>query len=200
MRELKQIGWTYGFYWQSFVNLIQWLKHACIQESDGQLSEHFNVHKRIWRMLRQHQIGMKRVTHHAHNTHFSEMLMNGYNLYLKEIKNMLGIDHDCIASFDETNVNFSPSATTTLDRRGSRTVAVKACKSSKRCIVMLGVTGDRKPFQPYIIFSGKYSLTGQINQWFQKMYNHARVVFQIKMSAVLNRRTSVEIRLMQKLL
>ena len=154
----------------------------------------------VWRMLRQHQIGMKRVTHHAHNTHFSEMLMNGYNLYLKEIKNMLGIDHDCIASFDETNVNFSPSATTTLDRRGSRTVAVKACKSSKRCIVMLGVTGDRKPFQPYIIFSGKYSLTGQINQWFQKMYNHARVVFQIKMSAVLNRRTSVEIRLMQKLL
>lgn len=142
-----------------------------IDISDGSLAVRAKFRKQIWRILRKNNIGIRRTTHQAQNTRFSETVIEGYNEYLKEKMQMLMIDHDSVANFDETNVYFTPSSTTTLDRRGNRTVAVSSSKSSKRCTVMLGVTGNGKPFPPYIIFNGKYGPTGQICNLFRRIYN-----------------------------
>jgi hypothetical protein len=141
-----------------------------IHNSNGSLAIHANIHKQIWRVLDKNNVATRRTTHQAQNTRYCQAMMDGYNAYLQQKMQMLMIGHDCVANFDETNVYFSPSTPTTLDRRGSRTVSVRSSKSSKRCTVMLGVTGDGKPFHPYIIFNGKYGPTGHIYQTFQHIY------------------------------
>ena len=89
---------------------------------------------------------------------------------------MLVIDHDSIASFDKTNTYFSPASATTLDRKGNKTLAVRTPGSSQRCSVMLGVTGEGKPFQPYLIFKGKYGPTGHIYRLFQRIYQEKEIM------------------------
>ena len=141
-----------------------------IHNSNGCAAVRANYRKQIWRILRRHNIGTRRTTHQAQNTRYNQAMIDGFNAYIKEKMRMLMINHDCIANFDETNVYFCPSSTTTLDRKGHKTVAVKTLSSSKRCSVMLGVTGDGNPFHPYIIFSGKYGPTGHIYNLFQRMH------------------------------
>jgi hypothetical protein len=140
-----------------------------IEESRGSLAVRSNMYKRIHRILKKHNIGKRRTTHQAQNTRMNQDMIDGFGKYIIEKMKMLLIDHDCIANFDETNVYFSPDIHTTLDRRGSKTVSVRSGTSSQRCTVMIGVSGDGQRFPPYIIFTGKYTNTGTINQTFQRI-------------------------------
>ena len=147
-----------------------------IDISNGSVAVRAKIRKQIWRILRKNNIGTRRTTHQSQNTRLDQEMMDGFNAYLKEKMQMLMIDHDSIASFDETNTYFSPSSATTLDRKGNKTVAVRTPGSSQRCSVMLGVTGEGKPFQPYLIFKGKYGPTGHIYRLFQRIYEEQEIM------------------------
>ena len=134
-----------------------------VNSSNGCLAVRANLYKQINRILGKQNIGLRRVTHQAQNTRMSEEMMLGFRNYIMEKMQMLMIDHECIANFDETNVYFSPASHTTLDRRGSRTVSVRGSgMSSHRSTVMIGVSGDGHAFPPYLIFAGGNGETGQI--------------------------------------
>ena len=141
-----------------------------IHDSNGSLAVRANIRKQVWRILHNNNVAVRRTTHQAQITRHDHAMMNGFTSYIKEKMKILMIDHDCIANFDETNLHFCPLTTTTLDRKGHRTVAVKTPMSGNRCTVMIGVTGDGHPFPPFIIFKGKHGPTGRIYNNFQRMH------------------------------
>jgi hypothetical protein len=81
--------------------------------------------------------------------------MNDFVASLNDTMRRLHIEPENVFNIDETNVDFSIDARTTLNVQGAQTVNVRAAKSSGRCTALLGcsLTGEKLP--PFVIFKGK---------------------------------------------
>eukprot|EP00977_Amphora_coffeiformis_P023692 scaffold13947_cov113-Amphora_coffeaeformis.AAC.2 len=112
----------------------EWVK---VNPDAAQLSESA-AKARIYRFMRRNDLVVRRTTHHAQN------LCKTY-----------GIEKECIANFDETDVHFAVETRSTIAYRGEKTVSVKKPDSSSRCTIILGCSADGEKFPPYIIYKGK---------------------------------------------
>jgi hypothetical protein len=74
--------------------------------------------------------------------------------YVKEQAQMLGVEDNMWVNIDETNVDYDVKSSSTLERVGSRSVALKTTGSSSRATVLLGVSKAGDKLKPYIIFKG----------------------------------------------
>jgi hypothetical protein len=93
-------------------------------------------------------------------------MMEDWVEYIKGQIRMYDVPNENIANFDETNVDFSIDATTTLDTLGSQSISVQQASSSQRATVMLGVTMAGEKLAPYVIFKGSSKGTGRVQREF----------------------------------
>jgi hypothetical protein len=127
------------------------------------------LRRRIWRVLHGNKVSIRRATHQAQNTRLCDKVIADWVVYIKQKLKITGISHECFANFDETPVFFSPDASVTLNRKGSRTVSVRKAGSSERCTAMLGVSGDGHKFPPFVIFKGSVLRSGRIGAQLRKV-------------------------------
>jgi DDE superfamily endonuclease len=118
--------------------------------------------RRLYRVLRNNQIVLRRTTHVAQSRRIEPGKMRDWIVCLNEYRMIYRIPFANIANFDETNVFWSPDAATTLNRAGARTVTVGGASSSNRVTAMIGVTASGHQFPPFLIFTGKRSQHGRI--------------------------------------
>jgi transposase-like protein len=130
------------------------------------------LRRRIWRLLRQNNVGYRRVTHQAQLTRLSEKIIDDWVAYIKAKMAMVGITDDCVVNFDETNVYFSFDTVSTLNRRGERTVSARKADSTNRCTVMIGVSATGFKLRPYIIYKGSLGRTGRIAQEMKRVQEY----------------------------
>ena len=88
---------------------------------------------------------------HSSSTKDSKVI-DDWISYIKEKMIMLGITHDNICNFDETNIYFSFISKNTVNIKGTRTIYVARAPTSSRCTVMLGVSVTNYKFPSYIIY------------------------------------------------
>jgi hypothetical protein len=69
---------------------------------------------------------------------------------------MLRFPASAVVNIDETNIDFDMPASTTLERRGVRSVSVRI-GSTQRATVLLGVVMDGSKLPPFIVFKGQRS-------------------------------------------
>jgi hypothetical protein len=93
----------------------------------------------------------------AQNTRHCETVINDFVSFVNEHIQTMKVPPNAVVNIDETNVDYDMSPTSTLNRRGGRTVSVLGTGSSGRATVLLGVslTGEKLP--PFIVFAGKRS-------------------------------------------
>ena len=115
------------------------------------------LRKRIERFAVRLDLVHRRRTHVAQNTRHSEEIINDFVLCVKEHISMLGLPPSAVVNIDETNIDFDMPSTTTLERRGARTVSVRGTGSSQRATVLLGVAMDGSKLPPFIVWKGKRS-------------------------------------------
>jgi DDE superfamily endonuclease len=120
------------------------------------------LRKRLWRVFKRNEVTLRKITHQAQLSRNCAVLIADWGEYIRYKMNVLGIEHNNLCNFDETNVFFSPDSKKTLSRRGLRSIIVTQSESSQRCTVMIGVSGSGHKFPPYLIFKGKS--TGRIVQ------------------------------------
>ena len=144
------------------VNVRKLYLFACSIDESYKDMNSTNVKRRIWQMLRRHKIVLRRTTHQAQNTRNCAIVINDWVSYIKGNMSMYGIDHNCVANFDETAVYFSPECSVTLNWRGERNISVRKADSSQRCTVMIGVSGDGHKFPPFVVNKGSIGRTGRI--------------------------------------
>ena len=65
---------------------------------------------------------------------------------------LAGLANKFIINMDETPVYFEPTTTTTINKRGAKTVSVRASGSSYRCTAVLAVAADGTKLAPMVIF------------------------------------------------
>jgi DDE superfamily endonuclease len=128
-----------------------------------------SLRRRIWRILDRNDIGRRKPTHQAQQTRLSSQQQADFVEYINEKMAMLGIDRNAVCNFDETNVFFTFDTSTTLERKGAKTVSVRKTDSAQRCTVMLGVSGDGHKFPPLIIFKGANTRGGRIKGVFDEV-------------------------------
>eukprot|EP00977_Amphora_coffeiformis_P017316 scaffold5541_cov132-Amphora_coffeaeformis.AAC.1 len=92
---------------------------------------------------------------------------------MQNICETYGIEKDCIANFDETDVRFAVETRSTIAYRGERTVNVRTPCSSSRCTVMLGCSANGKKFPPYVIYKGKRGarVAKELQKWEDNGYS-----------------------------
>jgi transposase-like protein len=152
---------------------VQTLVHKLrmIDPSTITLHRHL-LRRRIWRILKRNNVGYRRVTHQAQLTRLSQRTIDDWLSYIKEKIAMVGLNHDHIVNFDETNVYFSFDTVTTLNRKGERTVSARKADSTNRCTVMIGVSASGFKLPPYIIYKGSLGRTGRIAQELKRVREH----------------------------
>jgi hypothetical protein len=141
--------------------IVEWMRIDA--ENVGNLTR-AAINKRIRRLVRRHGWVNRRTTHQAQNTRHSDKVITDWVEYIQGKMDMYGIKREDIANFDETNCYFSPTVSTTLAKKGSRTVSVKKGSSSQRCTVMLGCSMSGEKFVPYIIYGGSDKDSGRIKR------------------------------------
>jgi len=117
--------------------------------------------------MRRHSLVLRRTTHQAQRARNDPRIISDWIVYIGETIDTYGITNDCIANFDETDVQFSIQTNTTVAYRGQRTVSVRAPTGSGRCTVMLGVAADGHKFPPFVIFKGKRGarVAKEVKKW-----------------------------------
>ena len=68
---------------------------------------------------------------------------------------MFRLPPSAVVNIDETNIDFDMPATTTLERRGVRSVSVSGTGSSQRATLLLGVAMDGAKLPPFIVWKEK---------------------------------------------
>jgi hypothetical protein len=130
----------------------------------------FLIRQRIYRWMTRKHYCIRRITHQAQNTrHCADLIADWVDYICNQIK-MLGVPPSNVVNFDETNANFSIDSTTTVNRKGERTVSVKRAKSTQRATVFLGVSMAGERLTPYIIFKGVDRASGRV----QREFNSAK--------------------------
>jgi DDE superfamily endonuclease len=122
------------------------------------------LRRRLWRIFRRRNYTDRAITHHAQQLRNCTEMIEGWAVYITKLMAMLGITHDNLCNFDETNVFFSPDSKRTLAVKGDKWVAAAKAESSQRCTAMLGVSGTGYKFPPYIIYKGRDTDGGIINR------------------------------------
>lgn len=130
---------------------VEWLK---MEPEAADLSESA-ARSRIYRFMRRNDLVHRLTTHHAQRSRNDPKVVTDWIAYIKQTCETYGIGPDCIANFDETDVQFAMETRRTITYRGQKTVSVRKPDGSGRCTVMLGVSGDGKKFAPYVIYKGK---------------------------------------------
>jgi DDE superfamily endonuclease len=120
------------------------------------------LRRRLWRMFHRRAITERAITHYAQKVRSCTDMINGFQEYLQEMMKTLKIGVANVCNFDQTNVFFSPDCKRTLATRGSKEVSALQKESNQRCTVMLGCSAGGEKFDPYIIWKGKNSPSGQI--------------------------------------
>eukprot|EP00977_Amphora_coffeiformis_P020687 scaffold8374_cov175-Amphora_coffeaeformis.AAC.126 len=129
----------------------EWVK---VNPDAAQLSESA-AKARIYRFMRRNDLVVRRTTHHAQVSRSNPKIIDDWISYMQNLCKTYGIEKECIANFDETDVHFAVETRSTIAYRGEKTVSVKKPDSSSRCTVMLGCSADGEKFPPYIIYKGK---------------------------------------------
>ena len=141
----------------------EWLR---LDSSITSVSEHC-ICQRIHRIMRRHDLVVRRTTHQAQRTRNNPKIIADWMDYIHELCQAYGITRDRIANFDETDVQFAVNTNSTIAYKGQKTVAVRSPISSNRCTVMLGVAADGCKFPPYIIYKGKRAarVAREVKKW-----------------------------------
>ena len=128
---------------------------------------------RIYRFMKRNDLVYRRTTHHAQSSRSSAKVVEDWISYIQSTCELYGIPQDCIANFDETDVQFAVETKNTIAYRGERTVSVKKPDSSSRCTVMLGCAADGRKFPPYVIYKGKRNarVEKELRKWEDKGYS-----------------------------
>ena len=131
------------------VNELRRVDSSCGEVGDKVLWQ------RVYRWCLKKDLVNRRVTHVAQNTRFNMQIINDFGFYVKERIQQNSIDYSSVVNIDETNVYFDMCGSTTLSRRGERSINLKNTGSSYRATVILGVTLSGEKLPPYVIFKGK---------------------------------------------
>ena len=149
---------------------IEWMK------KDPQVSElsESTAKARIYRFMRRNDLVYRRTTHHAQSARADPKVVEDWISYIQLTCKTYGISPDCIANFDETDVQFAMETRNTIAYRGERTVSVKKPDGNARCTVMLGVSADGKKFAPYVIYKGKRGarVEKELRKWEDNGYSN----------------------------
>ena len=121
-------------------------------DSDASLLSEPAARSRIHRFMKRHDLVWRRTTHHAQRARNDSKVIEDWIAYIKNTCELYGIAQDCVANFDETDVQFAVETNRTISYRGQKTVSVKKPDSSSRCTVMLGVSANGMKFPPLCDF------------------------------------------------
>eukprot|EP00977_Amphora_coffeiformis_P016489 scaffold5113_cov168-Amphora_coffeaeformis.AAC.1 len=147
----------------------EWVK---IDPEAAQLSESA-AKARIYRFMRRNDLVIRRTTHHVQSSRTNPKVIEDWISYMQNICKIYGISKDCMANFDETDVQFAVETHSTIAYRGEGTVSVRKPDSGSRCTVMLGCAADGKKFPPYVIYKGKRGarVAKELRKWEDNGYS-----------------------------
>eukprot|EP00977_Amphora_coffeiformis_P017063 scaffold5479_cov199-Amphora_coffeaeformis.AAC.2 len=97
---------------------------------------------RIYRFMRRNDLVVRRTTHHAQVSRSNTKIIDDWISYMQNLCKTYGIEKECMANFDKTDVHFAVENRSTIAYRGEKTVSVKKPDSISRCTVMLGCSAE----------------------------------------------------------
>jgi hypothetical protein len=113
------------------------------------------LRKRIYRFVQRENLVQRRSTHVAQNARHCTATIADFVSAVNGHISMMQLPPELVVNIDETDVPFDLPMSTTLERRGVRTVPITSTGSPNRATAILGVSLAGEKLPVFLIFKAK---------------------------------------------